>query len=158
MLVFFFLKLLTTQFLYRTSLLLPLSSTPQTHLAVCPFSHFVTLRHTFLLASIPGWWWQKIFFCGILFVFLCSLLTKVEETLSPDLGLDRSQGCLEYVGGSHREPNTGNCVLGKNGLEKQTHNNSHKYKIWSVGKEWNSTYRKARSRYKLKGVRLKRLV
>ena len=133
MLVFFILKLLTTQFLYRTSLLLPLSSTPQTHLAVCPFSHFVTLRHTFLLASIPGWWWQKIFFCGILFVFLCSLLTKVEETLSPDLGLDRSQGCLEYVGGSHREPNTGNCVLGKNGLEKQTHNNSHEYKTWSVG-------------------------
>ena len=28
---------------------------------------------------------------------------------------------------------TGNCVLGKNGLEKQTHNKSHKYKVWCVG-------------------------
>lgn len=81
----------------------------------------------------------------------------MEETLSPDLGLDGSQGCLEYVSGSHREPNTGNCVLGKNGLEKQTAIIAINTKCGAWGKEWNSTYRKARSRYKLKGVRLRKL-
>lgn len=73
---------------------------------------------------------ETVFQWTTVYIFYCSLLSRIQGTLGWELRLDEAQDCLQHVIGKQSEPNTGNCVLGKGGLEKQKDTSCYKCNIW----------------------------